>query len=413
MMRFAPPVEAMDYGVCSHLTWSEYKQRNRAYGMAAAAGIRHFRCDFDWQGLQGDASSIDFSRPDTILSEVHAHGFDLLPILDYGNERFCPNPFNDLDGWCDYVQRIVSRYSTDVPVWEIWNEPDCGWTNCGGKPNPTNYYYLLKRSCAVIRNINPNARVAIGGFAGVPFKYIEALYQLGARDYFDIMNVHPYTGKPEGHLDRQLERLRALMARYGDVGKPIWATEFGWSTSERLPGFNPKTGKFKNKGGEDEYHQAIYLSRAMGMCFATGVSRIYPFELRSRERERYDRESDFGLVHGNFAPKPAFAAYVNFIDACPSGSEMEGGSWHFTNEVYHIRWRRPVFAEEIREGEAHGTNAGMIWRAHNEKMIYDLDIEAEKIRFFDAFGKVIYPETSAKGYKLVLSETPIFYFFTR
>jgi hypothetical protein len=46
------------------------------------------------------------------------------------------------------------------------------------------------------------------------------------------MNIHPYSHPyaPEGDLDRKLETLRALMAKYGDAEKPIVITEHGWPT---------------------------------------------------------------------------------------------------------------------------------------------------------------------------------------
>ena len=76
--------------------------------------------------------------------------------------------------------------------------------------------------------------VYLGGTAGVPMDFIEAIYRNGGGAFFDAMNVHPYNHPyaPEGDLDKKLENLRALMAKYGDAEKPIVITEHGWPTHD-------------------------------------------------------------------------------------------------------------------------------------------------------------------------------------
>ena len=77
-------------------------------------------------------------------------------------------------------------------------------------------------------------RVLFGGTAGVPLGFIEGVYKAGGAPYFDAMNVHPYNHprQPEGHLDVQLEAVRAVMAKYGDADKPLLITELGWPTHD-------------------------------------------------------------------------------------------------------------------------------------------------------------------------------------
>jgi hypothetical protein len=64
--------------------------------------------------------------------------------------------------------------------------------------------------------------------------FIEAIYRNGGGAFFDAMNIHPYNHPyaPEGDLDKKLENLRALMAKYGDAEKPIVITEHGWPTHD-------------------------------------------------------------------------------------------------------------------------------------------------------------------------------------
>ncbi len=128
------------------------------------------------------------------------------------------------------MRTVVTRYGRRLPVLEVWNEENADGFR--GVSNPTNYLAVLRRTHETVKRLDPEIRVAFGGTAGVPLEFIEEVYRLGGAKWFDIMNVHPYSHpeRPEGAMDAQIEKLRALMERYGDTQKPIWITEVGWPT---------------------------------------------------------------------------------------------------------------------------------------------------------------------------------------
>ena len=215
------------YGACAHVTRDEPIARTCA--MLRVAGMGWVRSDFDWITVEKAKGVWDFSRFDEVVSECEANGLHILPILAH----YVPwaNPAHEhLDAWEEYVRRIVARYGSRLPVVEVWNEEN--YAQFWRDPNPTNYIALLRRTYETAKKVNPNVRVALGGTSGVPLGYIEEVYRLGGAKCFDIMNIHPYSHprRPEGTLDVQIEKLRALMARYGDASKPIWITEIGWPT---------------------------------------------------------------------------------------------------------------------------------------------------------------------------------------
>ena len=245
-------------------------------------------------------------------------------------------------------------------------------------------------------------------------RVIEELYKLGAGAYFDIMNVHPYCipDRPEGHLDRQLEDLRALMAKYGDADKPIWITEIGWPTNERKPGFNPQKGdKWEFDTGVDEATEARYLSRALGIAFAEGVETFLPYELRDREHDRYNREAYFGLCRNDFTPKPAFAAYAAFTAMRPAGAvQKRDRPWHDEGRtLFFPQWRRPDNADAQREGKPLGADAGMAWSVTSPRTMR-IQFSTDSMRFFDHLGAEIWPRRVGNGeYDLEVSERPIYF----
>ena len=83
-----------------------------------------------------------------------------------------------------------------------------------------------------IRAADPGARVCFGGTAWADSAFLDAAYKNGAKGFFDIFAIHPYSAPqpPEFFIEEALARVRGVMARHGDDGKPVWFTEIGWST---------------------------------------------------------------------------------------------------------------------------------------------------------------------------------------
>ncbi len=407
---------AAPYGVCAHLTWQEFPGRNKTFALCSVAGIGIVRCDFPWPDHERKLGEWTYAKTDTIVADAKVAGVAILPILDFWHGGY-PRRFDDLEPWARHVRRVAEHYAEDISVFEIWNEQD--GQRKDGLDNPTNYVAVLKAAFEAIREKAPSARVAIGGHSGVPLAYIENLYKLGAGAYFDIMNVHPYCipDPPEGRLDKQLENLRSLMAKYGDAGKTIWITEIGWPTSEWKPNFDPKKDNPDYVGGVDESVSALYLSRALGIAFAEGVETFLPYELRDREHERYHREAYFGLCRNDFTPKPAFAAYAAFTAMRPAGSVQKGDRPWRDGDFFFPQWRRPDDADALRETDVRGplgADAGMLWTT--DKTLWKdggvrrlVRFTSDKMRFFNHLGAEVWPERRDGGYEIGISDKPIFF----
>ncbi|OGV41635.1 MAG: hypothetical protein A2X48_13535 [Lentisphaerae bacterium GWF2_49_21] len=224
------------YGICEHVSRGGEHENfaRKELSMLDTAGIRWVRTDFDWSGVERKKGEWNYKHLDETVGWAEANGIKVLPILDYDVAWATP-AYKHLDEWLEYVRKTVTRYQTSLRYWEVWNEQngDGMWRE---KPNPENYVTLLKATYQEIKKIDPELKVLIGGFAGMPFDFIEGVYKAGGKDYFDIMNFHPYRSKsPEaGNLYEDIRKLSALMEKYGDKGKPMWITEVGYPT-HRLP----------------------------------------------------------------------------------------------------------------------------------------------------------------------------------
>lgn len=220
------------YGVCAHVSrHSDHQLAEAEFALMKKAGIQWTRTDFDWTTVQPRKDIWDYSMLDATVDKAEAAGITILPILAYDVAWASP-AYKHLDDWLEYVRRTVGRYHNRLKYWEVWNEQDLEqfWKET---PNPANYTTLLKATYREIKKIDPDIQVLLGGLSGIPYEYIEGIYEAGGGPFFDVMAVHPYRypEQPESRsLKDDLDKLRQLMARYGDEKKPIWITEIGWPT---------------------------------------------------------------------------------------------------------------------------------------------------------------------------------------
>jgi hypothetical protein len=182
--------------------------------------------------------------------------------------------YDDLKGYCAYVQGQAAAGLGKVEAYEIGNEPNLDWAwseEAPGTelPNPAEYTAVLKKAYECIKSVDPDAVVVSGALATVgPYdreedppaypnawndlKFLQAMYDNGAIDHFDAFGSHPYgfffppEQDPGGWADnpirghmyvnglafRRAEQQREVMVANGDSSKQIWATEWGWLLRE-------------------------------------------------------------------------------------------------------------------------------------------------------------------------------------
>jgi len=152
-------------------------------------------------------------------------------------------------------------------------------------------------------------------------------------------------------------------------------------------------------GTSSEARQAKMVARALGIAFAEGVEKFFWYEFRQPDVNPYDPESYFGMVHDNFAPKPAYGAYMTFVAARPAGSVQKGGAWRSADgNEYFPQWTRP----DKRQ-------AGMVWTvraAHDRKV----EFTSPNMTFLDVAGARVRPPHEGSVYTLPLSGSPIYFF---
>lgn len=303
----APP----SFGLNSHLAtrYPDPSSMDVPAALVSELGVNWVREDIHWHRVQPRPDVWDWTFSDAALRALLSRGINVLGVLGpsvgwatpYRNDT--PNDVSyyapDTAAFVEYARGVVTRYHRYVKHWEIWNEPDHAifWRP---SPDPAAYADLLIRTAAVIRAIDPEAQILIGGFNPFDPTFLRVVAEHGAWDSFDIIAIHPYVdpyGPEDGNLAAATHGVRVLAQQYGT--KPIWVTELGWASG---PGDRDATGR------TDEQLQASYLLRAMLMLWEAGVERIFWYSFKD------DPGNPYGLVrvgsgHSDYsARKPAFAA---------------------------------------------------------------------------------------------------------
>lgn len=132
---------------------------------------------------------------------------------------------------------------------------------------------------------------------------------------FESMHSYPTAHNPTFALDTKIGQTN-LMA---SPSKPIVATETGYYTKTADGGQVSETAMMK------------YVPRLFGEYFNRGIVRTYDYELVD-ENPTSDRESNFGLLHWDLTPKPAYTALKNLNDLVkePAAGSFSPGTLNYT-----------------------------------------------------------------------------------
>jgi hypothetical protein len=114
--------------------------------------------------------------------------------------------------------------------WQIWNEPNLTryWTS---QPFARPYVKLLRASRRTLRAADPGSRTILAGLPNESWIALRRIYKAGGRGAFDVVALHPYTGRPRNVI-RLIEFARREMRRYHDGSRPVWLTELSWPAAQ-------------------------------------------------------------------------------------------------------------------------------------------------------------------------------------
>jgi arabinogalactan endo-1,4-beta-galactosidase len=217
-----------------------------------AAGVQSVRVVFNWAAAQPtNGGPVDFTVTDQAVELAASHGLTVLPVVLYTPEwDAAPHPSGSTaipsdDGpYADYVKALVLRYGPGgsywlshpsvrrlpIRMWQIWNEPNFTffWPK---RPFAPSYVALVRAAHQAVKSVDPGGKVVLAGMPNLAWQYLTEIYEVpGARSAFEVASVNPYTVQPK-NVVVFLQKVRAVMNRFGDSMKPMLASETGWQSS--------------------------------------------------------------------------------------------------------------------------------------------------------------------------------------
>lgn len=342
-------------GVQLHSLWSDstYADMDRELDLVRESGSNVVRLDVVWGSLEIDGKgrySEDYvEKLDRFMRGANTRGIKVLVVL-WSSPCWASSAPDDLKQGCtgawwarevgnypprdardyaDTARWLTGRYGTKLAALEVWNEPNL--TQPGNSWQAANkaaaYAGLLKAAYPAAKAGDPSVPVLAGALSFADRPFLDALYREGIQGFYDGISIHPYNEwrDPSDRWQSQwkqytflpgLEWIREGQLLAGD-SKPIWITEFGWTTAQQS----------SERWGVTEPQQADYVRNAFAILDGRDyVEAAVVYNLRDKGTDPSDFESNFGLVNRDYTPKPAFWAMQAALRAgipSPSSADSE------------------------------------------------------------------------------------------
>ena len=331
--NFNNPFGVLEFLHWNH-SWNNYKYScnrdlEKSISLMQEAGVGWVRVDFLWSDIEPKAGKFDFTKYDCIVDLLRAKGMHILGILHYSTdwasscgEWNCPPRNNKL--FVQYVSEVIQRYKGQVKYWELWNEPDSAtyWKPQDGLKS---YCVLLKEVYLAAKKIDPECKILNGGLAN-GISSVNKLYDNGAKDYFDILNLHffqtPLNTNGIKSVVAYPKLAYKIMVRNGDGNKKIWFTEIG------CPGVIAKEQVENWWMGKNptEKQQAVWVKEVYTELLKdVNVEKVFWAFFRDTKNHWSNGVDYFGLIRWDYSSKPSFKAYRECFNRWVLEYKKEGG----------------------------------------------------------------------------------------
>jgi hypothetical protein len=263
-------------------------------GLMAQSGVETVRLTLQWRTIEPEQGVYSYRELDRLVAAaairrlsatVNITDSPRWAVPDPNDPDYFRTPPKDPNTYAAMMRQLVLRYGPTgsfwaqnpslprVPVrqWQVWNE-QTGPAHWKPRPWARSYKALLKPAYQAIHSVDRRAKVVAGSLVttGSYTQWAGArdLYKSGAKRYFDVVSIHPFTNNSVSVSDSArrfveiIRRVRAIMRKRGDARKPIIVTEMTWPASL---GRIPKAGQLHfsvTRKGQVQRLKAAYRALA-------------------------------------------------------------------------------------------------------------------------------------------------------
>lgn len=307
-------------GVALH-PWQlqDYRTRDRVFAGIAATGAHWVRMDMPWAWVEPDRPRLRNGRGhwgalDPIVSAADRHGLKIIGMVGGGPEWASDSgeiwAYPDTDAFEDFFEAALRRYP-QIPAWELWNEPNFERFSKPG-PDVESFVEYLRAAKRVRDRVGSKAKLISGGLAPGGdvdiMPWINQMAMRGGLSLIDGVGIHPYSSVAADDPRSWMMQLEQLHERLGELGRPdlsLWLTEYGVPSVRTASGYGPPIS---------EAQQAERLRTAYALASRFDwIENLTWYEYRDSDTGTSDPEENFGLIHTDLTPKPAYTAFRDVV----------------------------------------------------------------------------------------------------
>jgi hypothetical protein len=318
-------------------------------GLMARSGVESVRAFFPWTDIQPAAGTFAWGVTDRIVASAARHSLVVTPNIMVTPRWASSRPDTDqyaryipadLNTFAELMRQLIGRYGPSgtfwaanpsipkrpVRQWQLYNEQMAPWM-WASKPWPKTYTRLLKVAYPAIHKADRGAKVVAGSLVSVgpytQWKAMSALYNAGAKRYFDVIAVHPFTNNPTSVSDTTrrvlqiVQNVRKRMVAHGDRRKPVILTELTWAAAvgkvpkSRLLGLET-TVKGQKARLKAIYRKLAQVRRKLRITQAYWYTWATQYDARSPQSDVSFRFSGLTRFQGGvFSPMPILQTYTS------------------------------------------------------------------------------------------------------
>lgn len=248
----------------------------------------------EWPWIEAQKGQWNFGTLDCLIDMAEKKGVEPVIPLGYSPPWASARPaekcFYDpgyaaeplsIDEWRNYVRTVANRYKGRVTYYELWNEPNLKGFYSGSTDKMIE---LCAEAYKVLKEVDPHIVVISPSGTGQDgTAWLEEFLSKGGGKYADIIGYHFYVspGPPE-EMVPLVRKVKSLMMKYGQYGKPLWNTETGWFIHNARSNVVPEKKGFKSRVLDQE-EAAAWLVRSYVIDWGAGVSRLFWYAWDNRE----------------------------------------------------------------------------------------------------------------------------------
>lgn len=272
--------------------------------------LRLWDAAVSWEKIAPAAGVWEFGRLDHYVLQGTQHKTQLLYLLGNTPRWVSSRPDEPcsyglgcaaepvkMAHWQEYVRRVATRYKGRIAAYEVWNEPNFSnvprdfenfqKTKAGFyKGSVENMVEMVRLARKVLDEADPNAILLSPGFVNGPDR-LDLFLEKGGGQYVQAIAYHFYTDHSV-NLVRQINEVRAVMAKHGYQNLPLWNTETGVEVHA-----NDKTLPPGANAAETNLSAAARMSQYLILGASQGLQRYFYYAWDNDFSGMYNRQGKF------------------------------------------------------------------------------------------------------------------------